>query len=123
MFVASGDVTSGEHSSRCLYVATNSSIALFLSFVDLLLALPCLALQIVIATPGRLCELVFDRRRMKLGMVRTVVLDEVDALLRPPYDQEIDAIMDATPGGDGFCACCRSCRRRHRYVLQHNASG
>eukprot|EP00752_Nemacystus_decipiens_P001692 g1639.t2 len=55
--------------------------------------------QIVIATPGRLCELVFDRRRMKLGMVRTVVLDEVDALLRPPYDQEIDAIMDATPGG------------------------
>lgn len=41
----------------------------------------------------------FDRRRMKLGMVRTVVLDEVDALLRPPYDQEIDAIMDATPGG------------------------
>ncbi|CAM9994755.1 unnamed protein product, partial [Ectocarpus sp. 4 AP-2014] len=55
--------------------------------------------QIVIATPGRLCELVFDRRRMKLGMVRTVVLDEVDALLRPPFDQEIDAIMDATPGG------------------------
>eukprot|EP00903_Cladosiphon_okamuranus_P009679 g9209.t1 len=55
--------------------------------------------QIVIATPGRLCELVFDRRRMKLGMVNTVVLDEVDALLRPPYDQEIDAIMDATPGG------------------------
>ncbi|CAM9543273.1 unnamed protein product, partial [Scytosiphon promiscuus] len=54
--------------------------------------------QIVIATPGRLCELVFDRRRMKLGMVRTVVLDEVDALLRPPYDQEIDAIMDATGG-------------------------
>ena len=28
-----------------------------------------------------------------------MVLDEVDALLRPPYDQEIDAIMDATPRG------------------------
>lgn len=56
-------------------------------------------LQIVIATPGRLCELAFDRRRIKLGNVRTVVLDEVDALLRPPYDQEIDAIVDATPRG------------------------
>ncbi|CAM9637109.1 unnamed protein product, partial [Hapterophycus canaliculatus] len=54
--------------------------------------------QIVVATPGRLCEMVFDRRKMKLGMVRTVVLDEVDALLRPPYDEEIDAIMDATRG-------------------------
>lgn len=53
----------------------------------------------MIATPGRLCELVFDRRRIKLGNVRTVVLDEVDALLRPPYDQEIDAIVDATPRG------------------------
>lgn len=55
--------------------------------------------QIVIATPGRLCELAFDRRKIKLGGVSTIVLDEIDALLRPPYDQEIDAIVDATPAG------------------------
>lgn len=56
-------------------------------------------MQIVIATPGRLCEMVYDRNRIKLGSVRTVVLDEVDALLNPPYDQETDAIIDGTPRG------------------------
>lgn len=60
----------------------------------------CALYQIVIATPGRLCELVFDRLKMKLSSVRTVVLDEVDALLRPPYDQEIDSIVEATPVGN-----------------------
>lgn len=53
--------------------------------------------QVVIATPGRLCELAFDRRRLRLSNVRTVVLDEVDALLKAPYDREIDAIFSAVP--------------------------
>ncbi|CAM9570343.1 unnamed protein product, partial [Choristocarpus tenellus] len=55
--------------------------------------------QIVVATPGRLCELVFDKSKMKLGAIKTIVLDEIDALLRAPYDKEIDAIIDATPSG------------------------
>ena len=59
----------------------------------------CFEWQIVVATPGRLCEVVFDRRRLKLGSVTTLVLDEVDALLRSPYDREVDAIVDAVPSG------------------------
>lgn len=56
--------------------------------------------QIVVGTPGRLCELVFDRHRLKLASVRSLVLDEVDALLRTPYDREVDAIVEAIPSGD-----------------------
>lgn len=57
--------------------------------------------QIVVATPGRLCEFVFDHQRLKLTSVRFLVLDEVDALLRTPYDREVDAIVEAIPSG-GF---------------------
>ena len=36
--------------------------------------------QIIVATPGRLAELVFQLRKLKLGMVRALVIDEVDKL-------------------------------------------
>lgn len=55
--------------------------------------------QIVVATPGRLCEFVFDRQRLKLTNVRSLVLDEVDAILRTPYDGEVDAIVEAIHSG------------------------
>ena len=91
----------------------------------------CFEWQIVVATPGRLCEVVFDRRRLKLGSVKTLVLDEVDALLRSPYVREVDAIVDAVPSG--VCVCvffpclflCRkikSCKTRVKYFVHVSCS-
>jgi len=53
--------------------------------------------QIVIATPGRLAELVFRLEKIKLGMVRAVVIDEVDNMMQDPYVGEIETILQATP--------------------------
>ena len=70
------------------------------------------------ATPGRLCEVVFDRRRLKLGSVTTLVLDEVDALLRSPYDREVDAIVEAVPSGVCVCVCVRIYRIEHNRAIR-----
>jgi superfamily II DNA/RNA helicase len=53
--------------------------------------------QIIVATPGRLAELIFGLERLRLGMVKAVVLDEVDNLLREPYTGELQTILEATP--------------------------
>jgi superfamily II DNA/RNA helicase len=42
--------------------------------------------HILIGTPGRLCELALEKKRVKLGGVKFVVLDEVDTLMRAPYE-------------------------------------
>ena len=53
--------------------------------------------QIVVATPGRLAEIVFGLEKLRLGMVKAVVIDEVDNLLREPYLGELQTILQATP--------------------------
>lgn len=53
--------------------------------------------QIIVATPGRLAELIFGLERLRLGMVKAVILDEVDNLLREPYTGELQTILEATP--------------------------
>ena len=53
--------------------------------------------QIIVATPGRLAELVFQLRKLRLGMVRAVVVDEVDSMLREPFVGELQTIFEATP--------------------------
>ena len=53
--------------------------------------------QIIVATPGRLAELVFQLRKLRLGMVRAVVIDEVDSMLREPFVGELQTILEATP--------------------------
>ena len=53
--------------------------------------------QIVIATPGRLAEMVFGMEHIHLGNVRAVVIDEVDHLLQEPYLPEIEGLMRAIP--------------------------
>ena len=52
--------------------------------------------QIIVATPGRLAELVFQLRKLRLGMVRAVVIDEVDSMLKEPFIGEILTIIEAT---------------------------
>lgn len=53
--------------------------------------------QIIIATPGRLAEMVFGMEHIHLGNVRAVVIDEVDHLLQEPYITEIEGLMSAIP--------------------------
>jgi len=52
--------------------------------------------QVIVATPGRLAELVFGLEKLKLGMVSCIIIDEVDNLLREPYSGEIQTIIEAT---------------------------
>eukprot|EP00308_Calcidiscus_leptoporus_P009188 CAMPEP_0119357696 /NCGR_PEP_ID=MMETSP1334-20130426/6040_1 /TAXON_ID=127549 /ORGANISM="Calcidiscus leptoporus, Strain RCC1130" /LENGTH=464 /DNA_ID=CAMNT_0007372003 /DNA_START=13 /DNA_END=1407 /DNA_ORIENTATION=- len=41
--------------------------------------------QLLVGTAGRVCELSFELRKLKLQRVRHVVIDEVDEALRPPH--------------------------------------
>lgn len=51
--------------------------------------------QIVVATPGRLLDLL-DKQALDLSLVQTVVLDEADEMLSMGFKQELDAILKMT---------------------------
>eukprot|EP01036_Dinobryon_divergens_P027404 gene27404-36176_t len=53
--------------------------------------------QVLVSTPGRLAELVFKLEKVRLGMVRALIIDEVDNLLKEPFLEELQTIMEATP--------------------------
>ena len=52
--------------------------------------------QIVVATPGRLLDLI-DRGKVKLEQVRTVILDEADEMLNMGFVDDINAILAHVP--------------------------
>jgi len=52
--------------------------------------------QIVIATPGRLIDLI-KRKAIKLDQVQYVVLDEADEMLNMGFKEDIDQILSFTP--------------------------
>ena len=52
--------------------------------------------HIVVATPGRLLDLI-NRKAVKLKGVQRVVLDEADEMLNMGSKEDIDAILDQTP--------------------------
>lgn len=52
--------------------------------------------QIVIATPGRLIDLI-NRKAIHLGKIRFVVLDEADEMLNMGFKEDIDKILGYTP--------------------------
>ena len=52
--------------------------------------------QIVIATPGRLIDLI-KRKAIKLDQVRYVVLDEADEMLNMGFKEDIDKILSFAP--------------------------
>lgn len=52
--------------------------------------------QIVVATPGRLMDLI-DRRVVDLGEIRYLVLDEADEMLNMGFKEDIDHILSHTP--------------------------
>jgi ATP-dependent RNA helicase DeaD len=53
--------------------------------------------QVVVATPGRLIDLL-ERKAIDLDNVRTVVLDEADEMLNMGFREDIDFILQNTPG-------------------------
>ncbi|MBW2368353.1 MAG: DEAD/DEAH box helicase [Deltaproteobacteria bacterium] len=54
--------------------------------------------QIIIATPGRLKDLI-NRRKVDISGVRYVVLDEADEMLQMGFQDELNAILEQTPSG------------------------
>jgi ATP-dependent RNA helicase DeaD len=52
--------------------------------------------QIIVATPGRLLDLI-NRKAVKLKSVERLVLDEADEMLNMGFKEDIDAILDQTP--------------------------
>ena len=52
--------------------------------------------QIIVATPGRLIDLM-NRGVAKLDAVRNVVLDEADEMLNMGFSESIDEILEGVP--------------------------
>ncbi len=52
--------------------------------------------QIVVGTPGRTVDLI-NRKALKLGDVKWMVLDEADEMLNMGFKEELDTILAATP--------------------------
>jgi len=52
--------------------------------------------QILVATPGRLIDLI-DRKKVKLSSVRYLVLDEADEMLNMGFQEDIERILEETP--------------------------
>ena len=53
--------------------------------------------QIIVATPGRMNDLLNKRKKVELSAVQTVVLDEADEMLDMGFKEELDAILEQTP--------------------------
>lgn len=52
--------------------------------------------QIIVATPGRLLDLM-RRKKINISSIRYLVLDEADEMLNFGFKEEIDAILDQAP--------------------------
>jgi ATP-dependent RNA helicase DeaD len=52
--------------------------------------------QIVVATPGRLCDLI-RRKAIKLNEVKTLILDEADEMLNMGFQESINDILSEVP--------------------------
>ncbi|MDW7680889.1 MAG: DEAD/DEAH box helicase [bacterium] len=53
--------------------------------------------HIIVATPGRMNDLLNRRHIIDLSEIETVVLDEADEMLSMGFREELDAILDRTP--------------------------
>ena len=53
--------------------------------------------HIIVATPGRMNDLLNRRKKIDVSAVQTVVLDEADEMLSMGFKEELDAILEQTP--------------------------
>lgn len=58
--------------------------------------------QIVVATPGRLLDLI-NRKRINISEINCVVLDEADEMLNMGFQEELTAILATTPDSKRTC--------------------
>lgn len=52
--------------------------------------------QIIVATPGRLIDMI-ERKKIHLGHIKTLVLDEADEMLNMGFQEDIETILKETP--------------------------
>ncbi len=52
--------------------------------------------QLIVGTPGRLLDLI-ERRELKLGQLKVLVLDEADVMLDMGFQRDVERIMSYTP--------------------------
>ncbi|MDR1198064.1 MAG: DEAD/DEAH box helicase [Prevotellaceae bacterium] len=52
--------------------------------------------QILVATPGRLIDLI-NRKKIKLGSVKFLVLDEADEMLNMGFQEDLETILQSVP--------------------------
>ena len=52
--------------------------------------------QMIVATPGRLLDMI-ERKRVDLSNIKAVVLDEADEMLNMGFKEELNAILGTTP--------------------------
>ena len=66
--------------------------------------------HIVVGTPGRTLDLI-KRKALKIGNVRTVVLDEADEMLSMGFKEDLNAILEKTPDEKQtlFIFCYNAC--------------
>jgi len=67
--------------------------------------------QIIVATPGRMVDLI-NRRVAKISGVKTVILDEADEMLNMGFREELDTILEKTPPRKGHSCFLLPCRKR-----------
>lgn len=53
--------------------------------------------HIIVATPGRLAEIVFGLQKLSFGMVRALIVDEIDNMLDEPFVGELETLLQAMP--------------------------
>ena len=52
--------------------------------------------QVVVGTPGRVIDMI-ERKALKMGDMRFVVLDEADEMLRMGFAEDVETILSSTP--------------------------
>lgn len=72
--------------------------------------------HIIVATPGRLIDLI-KRKTVSLGDVHTMVLDEADEMLNMGFSEDIDEILSHLPESRSMLLFQPPCRRRLKRLL------
>jgi ATP-dependent RNA helicase DeaD len=93
----------GQQIAKQLFKFTKYTDKIFIEAVyggtnlDLQIAALRRPTHIVVATPGRLIDLL-DRKAINLNHVKTIVLDEADEMLSMGFKPDIDTILEQTNG-------------------------